>query len=241
MDIKIKNQNTSLIMFFVGIMILLFVQVVLSILVVNRINTLDGKFSNFEQQSQTISTGQSSSAQIPSYVENVSVDDDPWRGTEGAPITIIEFADFQCPYCSQGTSIIDRLFEEYEGQILFVYRDFPIQRIHSDAFKAAEAANCAGEQGQYWEMHNLLFANQSSLDDDSLKQFALNLGLDGQSFNDCLDSNRYENEIRHDFDEGLSYGVGATPTFFVNGHVVLGASYELLKEKIEQINQNPAN
>jgi protein-disulfide isomerase len=154
-------------------------------------------------------------------IQNVSADDDPFWGPADAPVTIIEFGDFQCPYCGQfATQTLPQIKQAYESNIRFVFRDFPL---HENSEKAAEAADCANEQGKFWEYHDKLFSNQSALDVASLKSYASQLDLDSGAFNQCLDSNKYAQEVQKDEQDGGSYGVGGTPAFFINGELVSGA------------------
>jgi protein-disulfide isomerase len=153
----------------------------------------------------------------------VSVDDDPAWGPIDAPVTIVQFGDYQCPYCKQfHDETLPQISETYEGQIRFVYRDFPLAQ-HPDAQKAAEASECADDQERFWDYHDLLWANQLELDVDSLKAYAAQLGLDTATFDDCLDSGANAEEVQNDYDDGVSYGVPGTPTFFINGIMVVGA------------------
>lgn len=221
------GQNTISI----WLLLLLFIQVILSALVIKRLNDLDQSIADLQLSNKV--NVQANQPEPPVYVENVSIDDDPYLGTTGAPITIVEFSDYQCPFCAEVAPTIDDILTEYEGQILFVYRDLPLENIHPYAFKAAEAANCAGEQGKYWEMHTLLFANQAALSVENLKAHAVELELDPEQFNTCLDNGKYADEISHDASDALAYQVNSTPTFFVNGYRVVGASPELLRQAIE--------
>ena len=160
----------------------------------------------------------------PIVVENVSADDDSSWGPDDAPVTIIEFSDFQCPYCARFfLQAYPQIKQEYEGKIKFVFRDFPLTSIHQYAQKAAEAAGCANDQGKYWEYHDLLWTKQEALDVDSLKSYAADLGLDTGAFNECLDSGKYASEVQKDIQDGDSYGVQGTPAFFINGLLVSGA------------------
>lgn len=155
----------------------------------------------------------------------VSADDDPVKGAENAPVTIIEFSDFQCSFCGRFfTQTLPSLEKEYieTGKVKLVYRDFPLS-MHENAQKAAEAAECADEQGKFWEYHDKIFKNQNALDTASLKQYAEDLGLDTTKFNDCLDSNKMASEVQNDFSDGQSYGGSGTPTFFINGQKLVGA------------------
>ena len=115
------------------------------------------------------------------------------------------------------------VLEKYEGQVRLVYRDFPLTQIHPQALPAALAAECAHEQGKFWEYHDLLFANQAQLDEASLRDYAAQAGLDTGSFEECLSSQKYLEEVQKDYSDGASYGVSGTPAFFVNGHLISGA------------------
>ena len=165
----------------------------------------------------------------------VSADDDPAIGPEDAPVTIIEFSDFQCPYCARFQSqTLPQILSGYGDRVRFVYRDFPLTSLHANALKAAEAADCANEQGAYWKYHDLLFQNQSGLDDASLKNYAASLGLDTGVFNQCLDSDKYLSEIQKDEQDGITAGVQGTPSFFINGMPLTGAQpYSAFQTAIE--------
>ena len=155
---------------------------------------------------------------------NVSVDDDPSWGPADAPVTVVEFSDFQCPYCARFvTDTYPQIKQQYEGKIRFVFRDFPLSTIHENAEKAAEAAGCANEQGKFWEYHDILFNNQQALDVASLKNYASQLGLDTTAFNQCLDTGTRAQEIQKDYQDGISYGVTGTPAFIVDGLLMVGA------------------
>jgi len=168
---------------------------------------------------------------------DVSIDDDAILGDKNAPITIIEFSDFECPFCerfySQTLPLIKKNYID-TGKAKLVYRDFPLS-FHPNAQKAAEAAECAGEQGKYYEMHDLLFEKGVSGGINAFKQYAKDLGLDITKFNECLDSGKYAVEVQKDFRDGQSYGVSGTPTFFINGIEVVGAQpYSVFEQIIEQ-------
>lgn len=182
-----------------------------------------------------------------SIVEGVSVDDDPFQGPEDAPVVVVEFSDFQCPFCQRHfEQTLPLLVEAYGDRVRYVFRDFPIEAIHPQAPKAAEAAQCASDQGQFWEYHDLLFLNQEALDLDDLKTYADYLGLDSGSFNQCLDSGKYTQEVADDISEGLSYGVNGTPTFFINGRTVLGAQpfsvfQEIIDAELAESGRSPSS
>lgn len=165
----------------------------------------------------------------------VSADDDPANGPATAPVTIIEFSDFQCPFCSRVVPTIARLKDRYGDSIRIVFRDLPISQIHPNAAKAAEAAGCANEQGKFWPMHDLLFANQQKLDVASLKQHAATLGLDAAKFEKCLDSGSRAAEVQKDASDAEKAGVQSTPAFFINGRPVVGAQpYEQFASIIDE-------
>jgi protein-disulfide isomerase len=173
---------------------------------------------------------------LPAVVENVSIDDDPIMGPVDAPVTIVEFSDFQCPYCEQAaSSVLPQIFQQYPDEVRLVYRDFPLTQIHPQALPAALAAECADDQGKFWEYHDLLFANQSALDDASLEAYAAQIGLDQAVFDQCYTSQEHLDEIRHDYEDGLTYGVSGTPAFFVNGIRIVGAQpLAVFQQAIEQ-------
>jgi len=162
----------------------------------------------------------------------VSIDDDPVKGDINAPVTIIEFSDYQCPFCGRfyKTTLPD-IEKDYikTGKVRYVFRDFPLE-FHKQAPKAAEAANCAGEQGKYWEMHDKLFDNQKDLEVERLKKYASEIGIDSSSFNACLDSGRYAKEIEADIEDGRKVGVSGTPSFFIGKSQV--GSKEIVGKKV---------
>lgn len=151
----------------------------------------------------------------------VSSDDDPRLGPDNAPVTIIEFSDFQCPFCQMSVGVLRELRQTYGDKIQLVYRDFPAPN-HPDAFPAAEASQCAHEQGKFWEYHDLLFTRQAPNKSWNFLALAAELGLDAQAFSRCLNSGRFEEEIKKDLQDGLRLGVTNTPTFFINGRPLIG-------------------
>lgn len=160
--------------------------------------------------------------------------EDPSRGPAGAPIVIVEFSDFQCPYCQRATDTIAQIVEQYGDQVRFVYKDYPLPN-HPEAFKAAEAGNCANEQDMFWELHDKMFQSQDALDVASLKTYATELGLDEGAFAACLDEGRYAEHVEGDLAIGREYGVSSTPTVFINGRTVMGAApFETFDEIIQE-------
>ena len=168
---------------------------------------------------------------------DVSEDDDPVLGDEDAEVTIIEFSDYQCPFCEKFYSqTLPLLKKDYidTGKVKLVYRDYPLP-FHQYAEKAAEAANCAGEQGQYFAMHDKIFENQATLSEENLKAWAASLGLDANKFTSCLDSGKMAQEIAKDLADGSAAGVSGTPSFFVNGKLLVGAQpFAAFKTVIDQ-------
>lgn len=184
--------------------------------------------------------GQNTSAPAPITGEvrrfEVPIDDDPIFGPADAPVTIIEFSDYQCPYCARWhTEVFSRLMTAYEGKVRFIYRDFPLYSIHPQAEAAAEAANCAGEQNAYWDYHTALFSEKYSLGAEGFRQYAAELGLDTVKFGQCLDEHRYQAEVKADFDAAVALGVSSTPTFFINGRALIGAQgFEAFQQIINE-------
>ncbi|HEV8253535.1 MAG TPA: thioredoxin domain-containing protein [Vicinamibacteria bacterium] len=150
-----------------------------------------------------------------------STQDERSRGPASAPVTVIEYCDFQCPVCAKASPQLPRLLAQaYGSKVRFVYRDFPLTRIHPDSTGAAEAAACAQEQGRFWQMHDLMFANQGNLDPAGLSRLAAEAGLNVAAFDRCISSPRAR--WKRDVALGQSSGVSATPTFVINGRRVEG-------------------
>ncbi|HYJ45022.1 MAG TPA: thioredoxin domain-containing protein, partial [Pyrinomonadaceae bacterium] len=165
-------------------------------------------------------------------VQVISADDDPARGDTTAPVTVVEFTDFQCPACSAMQPVLEEVLKSYGNRVRFVVRDFPLN-IHENARKAAEAADAAAAQGKFFEYINILFKNQSALDIASLKKYAGDLGLDRAKFDAALDSGQYAAEVSHDVADGEAYGVDATPTIFINGVRLRNMTAEGLRAAID--------
>ncbi|HKR59440.1 MAG TPA: thioredoxin domain-containing protein [Pyrinomonadaceae bacterium] len=168
----------------------------------------------------------------------ISVDDDPSRGPATAPVTIVEFSDFQCPACAAMHPVIETVVKSYGDKVRFVMRDFPLT-MHENARKAAEAANAAHAQGKFFEYAALLYQRQQSLDPASLKKYASELGLDRVRFDAALDKGTYAAEVQHDMVDGDKYGVDRTPTIFVNGMVLGTLSEEGLRAAIDRALASP--
>jgi len=152
----------------------------------------------------------------------VDAGDSPRYGNPGAPVEIIEFSDFQCPYCIRGAETLDEVKEKYGDKVTIVYRHFPLP-MHDRAHRAAEASECANEQGKFWEYHDALFANQRAMTEEDLSGYAQTSGLDLSKFGECLSSGRHAETVDQDMKEGADAGMSGTPGFFINGIFLGGA------------------
>jgi protein-disulfide isomerase len=160
---------------------------------------------------------------------------DPSSGAASAPVTVVEFSDFQCPYCRQVAPTLKQVRDKYGDKVRIVWKDFPLTQIHPQAFKAGEAGHCAAEQGKFWEYHDRLFANQQALQLPDLKKHAADLGLDSAKFDACLDSSKYGDRVREGVAQGSRLGVNSTPTMYINGRLVSGAQpYGVIAGVIEE-------
>jgi protein-disulfide isomerase len=148
----------------------------------------------------------------------LSVDGSPYMGDKNAKVTVIEFSDYQCPFCARHfTATLPQLVSDYvkTGKVKYVLRDFPLQGLHPAALRAAEAAHCAGEQGKYWEMHDRLLNSQRALGEKELPEYAKAVGVDVSKFEQCVSSGKYESQVRRDEEEAKKAGVSGTPSFFL--------------------------
>lgn len=183
--------------------------------------------------SETVSTiTKLASEPVKDEVLDVVVQNRPTLGKKSAPITIVEFADFGCPFSRTSSFIMRTLAVKYPDKFLFIYRDFPLTELHPFAQKASEAAACAQEQGKFWEYHDKLYQNQNTLADDSFEQFANQLNMDTIRFRNCVGSHTYAKQIEQDYEDGLAAGVRGTPTFFINGIRVPGSIPQNILENV---------
>jgi protein-disulfide isomerase len=163
----------------------------------------------------------------------VAIDTNRMKGNINASVTIVEFSDYQCPFCREAESTVSRLVEEYGSRIRFSYRDVPLSTIHPRAQAAAEAAQCAAEQGKFWPYHDLMLRKSASLDDAALMGYAGEVQLDTGQFKSCFDSGKFREKVQADYQDGVRAGVTGTPTFFINGIVLSGAQpFEEFKKVI---------
>ena len=171
-------------------------------------------------------------------MSKISLEDVPVKGKETANVTVVEYSDFQCPFCERGSKMLPQILQEYDGKIKLMYKQLPLP-IHNWAKDAAIASLCAREQGndKFWQFHDLLFENQKDIKAENSKQefegFAKKIGLNENEFNKCLGSPDIAKQVQDDIDEARSIGVSSTPTFVVNGLIVPGANPEGLKSAID--------
>jgi protein-disulfide isomerase len=152
----------------------------------------------------------------------VATGNSPAKGPANAPIELVEFSDFQCPFCLNARPTVKKVLDTYGDQIKLVHRHFPLPN-HPNAWPAAEASECAAEQGQFWPYHERLFAHPTKLTDGDLKQAAAELGMNSGRFNDCVDSHKYKAKVDADIKAGTEAGINGTPAFFINGRLLSGA------------------
>ncbi len=166
--------------------------------------------------------------------QKIATADSPSQGPASAPIELVEFSDFQCPYCFRAHPTVTQVLNTYGNKVRFVYRNYPLPS-HPNARPAAEAAQCANEQGQFWAYHDRLFADQSKLSDADLKSSAAALGMDASKFNACFDSHKYKARVDADMQAGNEAGVNGTPAFFINGRMLSGAQpFDEFKKVIDE-------
>lgn len=219
---------------------LVFIQTVLILLLMFQVRGINKKLSGGVELGDS---GDSAPTAAPEPSEprvkdfKVLEDDDAVKGDKKAKVTIVEFSDFECPFCGRFfQQTFPQINENYikTGKVKLIYRDFPLS-FHPQAQKAAEAAECAGEQNKYYEMHDKLFIDGVQGGVASFKRFAADIGLNTDKFNDCLDSDKMAKEVQKDMSDGAQYGVTGTPGFFVNGQLISGAQpYQKFQQVIEQ-------
>ncbi len=159
----------------------------------------------------------------PVFRAEVSANGAPFRGGAKARVTIVKFEDFECPFCKQAQPTFQQLESKYQDKIKVVHRDFPLDSIHPQARRAAEAGRCANEQGKFWTYHDKLYSVSPKLSPDDLKAAAKDVGLNVATFEQCLESGKYKAAVQKDVDEGTRLGITGTPAFYINGRVISGA------------------
>lgn len=171
-----------------------------------------------------------------SKIENIDLTGAPALGPDEAPVTIIEFGDFECPYCKEWhDNILPNILQHYGEQVRFLYLDYPLTDIHSQAFLAAEAAHCAGDQGAYWSYHDALFEQQEKLANELYAPLAFELGLDVDIFQDCLEEGNHAPQVRQSMLTARDLAFTGTPAFVVNDQVLIGAQpFETFQQIISE-------
>jgi len=164
----------------------------------------------------------------------IPVGNSPIKGNKDAPVTIVEFSDYECPYCAALQPTLREVLKAYPKKVKLVFKNFPLS-FHKQARNAAKAALAAGEQGKFWEMHDIIFKNYKRLSEEKFIEFARQLGLDMEKFVSDYKSNKYDKQIQQDIKLGISVGVRGTPTLFINGKRMRGRSFSHFKEAIEEI------
>ncbi len=191
--------------------------------------------ARMEEFTRGLAEGHELVLMVEPYRVDFDIEDYPISGPSNAAVTLVEFSDFECPYCNGFAATLDRVKEEYGDKVRLVYKQFPLAQIHADAIKASEASLCAHEQGKFWELHDAMFAEQASLTVVDLKEKAGRLELDQAAFDACLDTGKYAAEVEADLQEGARLGIDGTPAIFVNGRPLVGGAvpFEMLAELID--------
>lgn len=202
----------------------------------NQLTTANAKIS---EMSSAGKQEQAAAAQQPVKRYTIPAEGFPTYGNKDAPITIVEFSDYECPFCQQWhEQVWPQIEKKYGSQVRLVYRDFPLFGLHSNAEPAAIAAHCADEQGKYWDFHNKLFSGEYSFSRQSYEAMAISLNLDSAKFAACLDSGKYKDIVRSNYEFASNLGVQSTPTFFVNGLALVGAQPFEVFDRVIQMEIN---
>ena len=174
----------------------------------------------------------------PVHQIEVRLDGDLVRGASDGVVYVVEFSDYQCPFCKRVQPTLSELLAKYPDRVRFVFRDFPLEQLHPQAFRAAEAARCAQDQGKFWEYHDILFEEAPKAEENDLKRYAEQVGLDREKFTSCLFQNVHHQAVQQDVDEGNRLGLDGTPAFFINGRFLSGA--QPLEEFVRVIDEELA-
>ncbi|MBU2545136.1 DsbA family protein [Patescibacteria group bacterium] len=187
--------------------------------------------------SKSLETDQNNSSEkLDGKIDIAVTDKDHIRGNPNASITIVEFSDFECPFCARFHPTVEEILNNYPDDVRWVYKHFPLDSIHREARPSAEASECAGEQGKFWEFADGLFENQTRLGKDLYGELAQEIGLNMDQFGECISSRKYKDKVESDLQEGIKLGVTGTPGNFINGEPVFGAvPYAQLEEVIKKI------
>ena len=235
-----QETNNSKKLFSTGLMTGIAAVAVIGFLVMAGLYLQEKNPSNTANLSDQIANDQEEDvnqpAPTPSKTEIAITDSDHIRGNKNASVNIIEFSDFQCPYCSSFHKTMQQVMKNYPDDVKWVYKHFPLDSIHPYARKAAEASECAAEQDKFWEYADKLFDNQSSINQNYFSKAAGEIGLNTNQFDKCLDSGKYKSRVDADYQQGIKAGVRGTPGNFINGQSVPGAlPYEQMESIIDNL------
>jgi protein-disulfide isomerase len=195
---------------------------------------IDGTEGTIEEETTEEETTEEETTEVETETYEVDITDDPFKGPEDATVTIVEFSDFECPYCSRAYTTIELLLEAYSEDVKLVYKHLPLS-FHTYAQEASEASECAYDQDMFWEYYDALYLNQGSINSDYLVSLAEELGLDMDTFNSCLDSGEKTASVNADATAAASLGITGTPAFLINGELIVGAqAYETFEAAILQ-------
>ncbi|MEK7125315.1 MAG: DsbA family protein [Patescibacteria group bacterium] len=219
------------VLIFIGALLLLYAVYFIYQVITIRNQILSGNY-NWEQYGAE--TSGSGGANISHQIYNVATADDPFVGASNPQVTIVEFGDFECPFCLKAYPIIRSLVAEFNQDVKYIYRDFPLEDIHPEAKLAAQAGYCAHLQNLFWPLHDKFYQNQDKLDRATIIVLAVQAGLNRPQFSQCLDSDQAKEEVEADQRAGLAAGVAGTPTWFINGYRVAGViPADALRQVIE--------
>jgi protein-disulfide isomerase len=217
---------------YILMLIILLLLSALSLIIINKLNDLHNVLGGEPLSEDTMPL---------EYAEGLGINDDPIRGDENSPITIIEFGDYECPFSSDVEVVIMKILEEYDGKVRFVFKDYPLEKSHPNAVIAAGAANCAGNQGKYWEMHSLLFSNQGHNNFENLIEYGKSIGLEINQFQDCVSQEKYADGIYEDMKEGDSVQIRGTPLIYINGHRIDDWSLHAFRKIVDSLLEGGGN
>lgn len=220
--------------FVLGIIAGVLIMFVIGFFVLLGLYLSDSDYSFADNKPEIVNTNNGNN-NAPASIRGIQKDDHI-RGNEKAKIVLMEYSDFQCPYCTNAHGTFQQIMTEYGDDVAWVYRHFPLDSIHPYARKTAEASECAADQDMFWEFADTVFADNSVLNQgvDGIKQVASSIGLNMNKFNSCLDSGKYTDKVNTDYQEGIANGVTGTPATFVNGQLVKGAvPFETFKQIID--------
>ncbi|MFW0862589.1 MAG: DsbA family protein [Candidatus Komeilibacteria bacterium] len=220
--------------FILGIIAGILIMFVIGFFILLGLYLSDSDYS-FNNNNPSVVNSNSGNNNPPAAIRGIQKDDNI-RGNKNAKIVLIEYSDFQCPYCTRAHSTLQQVVEEYGDDVAWVYRHFPLDSIHPYARKTAEGSECAADQDMFWEFADAVFADNSILNQgvDGIKQIASSIGLNMNKFNSCLDSGKYTDKVNTDYQEGVANGVTGTPATFINGQLVKGAvPFETFKQIID--------